>query len=75
MPCAIARAADRQHNRNLHQHAHHGGQCSSRLRSEQSDRGGDGQFEEIRSAYECAWSGDRMLHVQELHQPVGELRR
>ena len=40
----------RQHDRDLHQHADHGGQCRAGIEAEQADGRGHGQLEEVAGA-------------------------
>jgi len=46
-PCAVGEPYQRQHHRNLDQHAHHRDQRRTRVQAKQTDGHGDRQFKEV----------------------------
>ena len=58
----------------FHEHADHRGQSGTGARAIEGDRRGHRQLGEIAGADQCSGSGNRILDLEQAHQPVGQRR-
>src|SRR5258708_5926679 len=65
-------AHDREHDRNLDQHAHDRGQRGTGMEAEQADGGGHRQLEEVAGAAEGRRAPDAMLLTRDPVEEIGE---